>query len=57
MRMSLASVFGLAFLVSELGLALFKRAGRQGTREADQGSLRLLWTVRRISVRLRLYPD
>src|SRR5580658_4973318 len=50
MRMSLASVFGLAFLVSELGLALFKRAGRQGTREADQGSLRLLWTVIALSV-------
>jgi protein-S-isoprenylcysteine O-methyltransferase len=48
--MSLASVFGLAFLVSESGLAIFKRAGRQGSRAADQGSLRLLWTVIALSV-------
>jgi len=47
---SLASVFGLVFLVSEAGLAIFKRAGRHGQREADQGSLRLLWTVIGLSV-------
>jgi protein-S-isoprenylcysteine O-methyltransferase len=48
--MSLPNVFGLAFLVSEAGLAIFKRAGRQGSRQADQGSLRLLWTVIGLSV-------
>jgi protein-S-isoprenylcysteine O-methyltransferase len=48
--MSLATVFGVAFLVSEAGLAIFKRAGRQGQRAADQGSLRLLWTVIALSV-------
>jgi protein-S-isoprenylcysteine O-methyltransferase len=48
--MSLASVFGLVFLVSELGLAIFKRAGRHGSQVADQGSLRLLWTVIALSV-------
>jgi protein-S-isoprenylcysteine O-methyltransferase len=47
---SLASVFGLVFLVSESGLAIFKRAGRHGQRAADQGSLRLLWTVIALSV-------
>jgi protein-S-isoprenylcysteine O-methyltransferase len=40
----------LLFLVSEAGLAIFKRAGRQGQRAADQGSLRLLWTVIGLSV-------
>ena len=48
--MPLPSVFGLAFLVSELGLAVFKRAARQGSRVADKGSLRLLWTVIGLSV-------
>jgi protein-S-isoprenylcysteine O-methyltransferase len=48
--MSLASVFGLAFLVSELGLAVFKRAARQGSRDADEGSLRQLWAVIGLSV-------
>jgi protein-S-isoprenylcysteine O-methyltransferase len=49
-RTSLASILGLAFLISEAGLAIFKRAGRRGQRVADQGSLRLLWTVIALSV-------
>ncbi len=42
---SLVSIFGLVLAVSEIGLALFKRAGGRGSTAADRGSLRLLWLV------------
>jgi protein-S-isoprenylcysteine O-methyltransferase len=41
----MASVLGLVYVVSELGLTLKKRAKAGEARDTDRGSLRLLWIV------------
>jgi protein-S-isoprenylcysteine O-methyltransferase len=50
MNLNLASILGLSYVLSELGLALKKRAAQKGVRAADAGSLPLLWIVLTISV-------
>ena len=45
MKNSIASALGLIYVLSELGLAVKKRAKVAETRERDRGSLRLLWIV------------
>jgi protein-S-isoprenylcysteine O-methyltransferase Ste14 len=45
MPQSTAWVLGLIYVFSELGLALKKRAKAGETRNADRGSLTLLWIV------------
>src|ERR1700734_4420516 len=45
MNTSTASVLGLIYVLSELGLAVKKRAKAAETRDGDRGSLRLLWIV------------
>lgn len=52
MTTSIAAALGLFFAVSELGLAIFKRAKDKETRAADRGSLPLLWIVIVLSVNL-----
>ena len=41
--MQLVQALGLAFGLSELGLALVKRSRRSGARAQDAGTLRLVW--------------
>jgi protein-S-isoprenylcysteine O-methyltransferase len=41
----MASVLGLIYVLSELGLTVKKRANAAETRDGDRGSLRLLWIV------------
>ena len=43
MHTPLASLLGLIYVLSELGLAWSKRAAAQDSRGADRGSLALLW--------------
>jgi protein-S-isoprenylcysteine O-methyltransferase len=50
MKISIASVLGLIYVLSEAGLSLTRRAKAGETRSADQGSLRLLWMVIAASV-------
>jgi protein-S-isoprenylcysteine O-methyltransferase len=50
MKSSLASILGLIYLLSELGLAFKKRSRHSSARAADQGSLSLLWIIITISV-------
>jgi protein-S-isoprenylcysteine O-methyltransferase len=45
MNHSMASVLGLIYVVSELGLTLKKRAKESESRDSDRGSLTLLWIV------------
>jgi protein-S-isoprenylcysteine O-methyltransferase len=45
MTTSIASVLGLIYVLSELGLTVKKRAKAAETRDGDRGSLRLLWIV------------
>jgi protein-S-isoprenylcysteine O-methyltransferase len=45
MRISVAAQLGVLYLLSEMGLAVFKRAKAGEASIADQGSLRLLWMV------------
>lgn len=45
MNRSIASVLGLIYVLSELGLAFKKRAKVEVTRDGDRGSLRLIWIV------------
>jgi protein-S-isoprenylcysteine O-methyltransferase Ste14 len=45
MKTSIASVLGLIYVLSELGLTVKKRAKAAETRDGDRGSLRLLWIV------------
>jgi protein-S-isoprenylcysteine O-methyltransferase len=45
MNNSIASVLGLAYVLSELGLALKRRAKAGESRLEDRGSLALLWIV------------
>jgi protein-S-isoprenylcysteine O-methyltransferase len=45
MTTSTASVLGVIYVLSELGLAFKKRAKAAGSRIADRGSLSLLWVV------------
>jgi len=52
MNNSIASVLGLIYVLSELGLTLKKRAKVEETRDADRGSLALLWIVIVASVTL-----
>jgi protein-S-isoprenylcysteine O-methyltransferase len=52
MRTSIASVLGLMYVLSELGLALKKRAKAGESRVEDRGSLSLLWIVIVLSVTL-----
>jgi protein-S-isoprenylcysteine O-methyltransferase len=52
MAQSIASVLGLIYVLSELGLALKKRAKAGEARDADRGSLTLLWIVIVASVSL-----
>jgi protein-S-isoprenylcysteine O-methyltransferase len=47
---NIAAVLGAIYTLSEFGLSLFKRADSGGTRDADRGSLRLLWAVIVLSV-------
>jgi protein-S-isoprenylcysteine O-methyltransferase len=48
--MSSVMWFGVLLGVSELALALFKRARAGSTRGADRGSLRLLWAIIGVSL-------
>lgn len=41
--MNLPEEVGLAYLVSEIGVTVFKRAKRRSARSADGGTLRLIW--------------
>jgi protein-S-isoprenylcysteine O-methyltransferase len=50
MKLPLASMLGLVFALSELGLTLKKRSKESSARIADQGSLSLLWIVILVSV-------
>jgi protein-S-isoprenylcysteine O-methyltransferase len=43
--MSVATVLGLAYALSEIGLGLKKRARAEDSRGEDRGSLRLIWLV------------
>jgi protein-S-isoprenylcysteine O-methyltransferase len=52
MNNSMASVLGLIYVLSELGLALKKRAKADESRIEDRGSLTLLWIVIVASVTL-----
>ena len=52
MNMSAASVLGVIYVVSELGLAFNKRAAAGAARVQDRGSLSLLWMVIVASVTL-----
>ena len=52
MANSIASVLGLIYVLSELGLALKKRAKADESRNVDRGSLTLLWIVIVASVTL-----
>jgi len=45
MNNSIASILGLIYVVSELGLTLKKRSKTGEARGQDRGSLRLLWIV------------
>jgi protein-S-isoprenylcysteine O-methyltransferase len=45
MNISMASILGLIYVLSELGLTLKKRAKAGDSRALDRGSLRLLWIV------------
>jgi protein-S-isoprenylcysteine O-methyltransferase len=45
MNNSIASILGLIYVVSELGLTLKKRSKAGEARGQDRGSLRLLWIV------------
>lgn len=47
--MSTTMILGLIYGISEMGLSLFKRAGRNAS-GADQGSLKLLWVVILLSI-------
>jgi protein-S-isoprenylcysteine O-methyltransferase len=46
----MVSWLGLAFMISELGLASARRSSRSDSRAADRGSLLLLWVVIVISI-------
>jgi protein-S-isoprenylcysteine O-methyltransferase len=46
------TLLGLAYILSEIGLGLKKRAKSSESQAADQGSLRLLWIVIVVSVTL-----
>jgi protein-S-isoprenylcysteine O-methyltransferase Ste14 len=50
LTLSTASILGLIYVLSELGLAYRKRSREKGARAADQGSLSLLWIVIVLSV-------
>ena len=52
MNMTAAPVLGVIYVVSELGLAVKKRAAAGETRVQDRGSLILLWMVITVSVTL-----
>jgi len=52
MNNSTAWVLGLIYVLSELGLTLKKRAKAEESRDADRGSLALLWVVIVASVTL-----
>jgi protein-S-isoprenylcysteine O-methyltransferase len=52
MNSSIAPVLGLIYVLSELGLAFQKRAKAAEARDADRGSLGLLWIVIVASVTL-----
>lgn len=43
--MSVATILGLAYALSEVGLGLKKRARAEDSRSEDRGSLRLIWIV------------
>lgn len=55
MTMGAASVLGLIYIVSELALALKKRANADTSQVQDAGSLRWLWIVVVSSVTLAFY--
>ena len=50
--MSVATILGLAYALSEAGLGLKKRARADSSRSEDRGSLRLIWIVIFASVAL-----
>jgi protein-S-isoprenylcysteine O-methyltransferase len=53
--MPIPSLLGLVFVLSELALAKFKRAKRGEARDADRGSLVLLWVVIVLTVNLAYF--
>ncbi len=55
MRIPVASLLGLLFALSEVALAKFKRAKSDETRDADRGSLVLLWVVIVLAVNLAYF--
>lgn len=55
MTIPLASLLGLLFALSEVALARFKRAKRSEARDADRGSLPLLWVVIVLTVNLAYF--
>jgi protein-S-isoprenylcysteine O-methyltransferase len=55
MSIPIASLLGLVFVLSEMALAKFKRAKRGEARDADRGSLLLLWVVIVLAVNLAYF--
>jgi len=52
MMLNLPSLLGMLYGVSEFGLSLFKRAEKSATKNADRGSLLLLWLIIAVSITL-----
>jgi protein-S-isoprenylcysteine O-methyltransferase len=52
MMLNLASLLGMLYAASEIGLSIFKRAKSGDTKNADRGSLLLLWIVIVVSITL-----
>jgi protein-S-isoprenylcysteine O-methyltransferase len=52
MMLNLASLLGILYGASEVGLSIFKRAKSGDTKNADRGSLLLLWIVIAVSIAL-----
>jgi protein-S-isoprenylcysteine O-methyltransferase len=50
--LNLASLLGILYAASEIGLSIFKRAKSGDTQNADRGSLILLWIVIAVSITL-----
>lgn len=55
MKIPVASLLGLLFVLSEVALATFKRAKSGEARDADRGSLLLLWGVIVLAVNLAYF--
>lgn len=55
MIIPIASLLGLLFVLTEVALAKFKRSRRGEARDADRGSLPLLWVVIVLTVNLAYF--